>query len=91
MYVLLIFHHSYAHAQLFPYDHAQSHFGSNCGTNFTIAVCIEAPEGMPPKVRRHFLKASSHALAVEKLRGQRQEVQQTLRTMRADLKKDDML
>jgi hypothetical protein len=46
---------------------------------------------MPPKQRRHILKASSHALAVDALRKQRLEVQQTLRTMRANLKKDDML
>ncbi len=48
-------------------------------------------DGMPPKVRRHILKASSHALAVDSLRKQRLEVQTTLRTMRATLKKDDML
>jgi hypothetical protein len=46
---------------------------------------------MPPKARRHIRKASSHALAVDSLRKQRLEVQTTLRTMRATMKKDDML
>jgi hypothetical protein len=46
---------------------------------------------MPPKVRRHVLKNSSHAVAVETLRKQRKEVQGTLRTMRSALKQDDML
>jgi hypothetical protein len=46
---------------------------------------------MPPKVRRHILKASSHAVAVDDLRKQRKEVQGTLRTMRSQLKQEDML
>jgi hypothetical protein len=36
------------------------------------------------------MAASSHAVAVESLRKQRKEVQSTLRTMRANLKKDEM-
>jgi hypothetical protein len=46
---------------------------------------------MPPKVRRHMVKASSHAIAVDDLRKQRKEVQGTLRTMRTRLKQEDML
>jgi hypothetical protein len=46
---------------------------------------------MPPKVRRHILKATAHAVAVDALRKQRHEVQGTLRTMRSALKQDDML
>ena len=45
---------------------------------------------MPPKARKHKMAASSHAVAVESLRKQRKEVQSTLRTMRANLKKDEM-
>jgi hypothetical protein len=43
---------------------------------------------MPPKVRRHILKASSHVVAIDALRKQRKEVQGTLRTMRSALKQD---
>jgi hypothetical protein len=46
---------------------------------------------MPPKKRRHQQIATSHAKAVDSLRKQRKEVQGTLRTMRAELKKDEML
>jgi hypothetical protein len=46
---------------------------------------------MPPKKQRHTLVATSHAKAVDSLRKQRKEVQGTLRTMRAELKKDEML
>jgi hypothetical protein len=46
---------------------------------------------MPPKVQRHIRKAGSHAVAVDVLRKQRKEVQTTLRNMRSELKKADML
>ena len=46
---------------------------------------------MPPKARRHQLIASTHTKAVDLLRKQRKEVQGTLRNMRAELKKDEML
>jgi hypothetical protein len=46
---------------------------------------------MPPKARRQQLLASAHTKAVDLLRKQRKEVQSTLRNMRTELKKDEML
>jgi hypothetical protein len=72
-------------------NHTQAILVSSPYLGFQVSCLLLPFAQMPPKKQRHTLVATSHAKAVDSLRKQRKEVQGTLRTMRAELKKDEML